>query len=168
MDEDYQDWEGNPCSLVRLVRDEPEWAANRIRVGRRDAEALTAAIARAEAAERELADADEDMHALCDQLAEANGESVVSGPADGIARLAAQRDALAADNARLREVMRGDTETAGIRAAVIGHLARGRCECDHETGAVPCVACAMVTVMEWARGIDAALAQPGSEDAENG
>ena len=41
--EDYEDSEGNPCTLEKLCRDEPDWAANRLRVGlKRIAELETA------------------------------------------------------------------------------------------------------------------------------
>jgi len=33
MSENYEKSDGTPCTLEWLVRNEPEWAANRIRVG---------------------------------------------------------------------------------------------------------------------------------------
>ena len=33
LEKNYFDSEGNPCTLYRLVRDEPDWAESRIRTG---------------------------------------------------------------------------------------------------------------------------------------
>lgn len=41
-DEDYKDMDGNPVTLEKLIRTEPEWAASRVREGRK-AEAELAA-----------------------------------------------------------------------------------------------------------------------------
>lgn len=45
MTKDYQDIDGNPCSLDVLCRREPAWAANRIRVMTAELDAVRADLA---------------------------------------------------------------------------------------------------------------------------
>ncbi len=44
MNDEFQDRDGNPVSLDKLCREEPEWAANRIRVERAAAQELVDAM----------------------------------------------------------------------------------------------------------------------------
>ena len=66
MADEYQDADGNPCTLDKLCRKEPTWAANRIR-------SAMAALARAEQAERTAADAQRRLEEVRAVVAAAEG-----------------------------------------------------------------------------------------------
>ena len=64
---------------------------------------------------------------------------------------------LQAEVERLRAAIDGESHSRSIRDAVIAHLASRKCECDHDTGAAPCVTCAMREVLAWKVKLDTAL-----------
>jgi hypothetical protein len=60
----FFDHDGKPCTLDKLCRISPEWAANRLRAERKSAEDLAVALAQVKAELMDQGDWDDDWEAL--------------------------------------------------------------------------------------------------------